>query len=161
MNEAVSKRLYSVKEAGRYVGKSPWTIRRLIRDGGLREVRQGRRVMLDIVDLEQFVERYKREAPMGTIYRRKKRDPATGLLVETGPHWMKYYGEGRGDTGKHTGRAIGVEAKRLLKEKEGEVATGLYRGPKIERIRSRISLHSSNKTTKSTSERRPGELMST
>ena len=28
-----------------------------------------------------------------------------------------------------------VEAKRLLKEKEGEVATGLYRGPKMERIR--------------------------
>ncbi len=32
---------------------------------------------------------------MGMIYRRKKRDQATGLLVETGPHWMKYYSEGR------------------------------------------------------------------
>lgn len=65
MSEAVSKRLYSVKEAGRYLGRSPWTIRRLIRDGVLREVRQGRRVMLDIVDLEQFVEKYKREAING------------------------------------------------------------------------------------------------
>ena len=62
MSEAVSKRLYSVKEAARYLGRSPWTIRRLFRDGVLREVRQGRRVMLDIVDLEQFVEKYKREA---------------------------------------------------------------------------------------------------
>ena len=33
MSEAVSKRLYNVKEAGRYLGRSPWTIRRLIRDG--------------------------------------------------------------------------------------------------------------------------------
>jgi excisionase family DNA binding protein len=39
MSETVSKRLYSVKEAGRYLGRSPWTIRRLIRDGVLREVR--------------------------------------------------------------------------------------------------------------------------
>ena len=65
MSEAVSKRLYNVKEAGRYLGRSPWTIRRLIREGCLREVRQGRRVMLDIVDLEQFVEKYKREATNG------------------------------------------------------------------------------------------------
>lgn len=65
MSETVSKRLYNVKEAGRYLGRSPWTIRRLIRDGVLREVRQGRRVMLDIVDLDQFVEKFKREATNG------------------------------------------------------------------------------------------------
>lgn len=28
---------------------------------------------------------------MGMIYRRKKRDPATGKLEEQGPYWMKYY----------------------------------------------------------------------
>jgi len=71
---------------------------------------------------------------MGMIYRRKKRDPATGLLVETGPHWMKYYSEGR-PIQESTRTVDRVEAKRLLKEKEGEVATGLYRGPKTERIR--------------------------
>lgn len=38
MSEAVSKRLYSVKEAGRYLGRGPWMIRRLILDGCLREV---------------------------------------------------------------------------------------------------------------------------
>jgi len=65
MGETVSKRLYSVKEAGRYLGRSPWTIRRLIRDGVLREVRQGRRVMLDIMDLDQFIEKFKREATNG------------------------------------------------------------------------------------------------
>ena len=65
MSEAVSKRLYSVKEAGRYLGRSPWTIRRLIRDGCLREVRQGRRVMIDLVDMDLFIEKYKREATDG------------------------------------------------------------------------------------------------
>ena len=62
MSETVSKRLYSVKEAGRYLGRSPWTIRRLIRDGVLREVRQGRRVMVDLVDMDLFIEKHKREA---------------------------------------------------------------------------------------------------
>ena len=65
MDEAVSNRLYNVKEAGRYLGRSPWTIRRLIRDGVLREVRQGRRVMLDILDLDQFIEKFKREVTNG------------------------------------------------------------------------------------------------
>ena len=65
MSEGVSKRLYSVKEAGRYLGRSPWTIRRLIRDGCLREVRQGRRVMIDLVDMDLFIETYKREATDG------------------------------------------------------------------------------------------------
>ena len=71
---------------------------------------------------------------MGMIYRRKKRDPATGLLVETGPHWMQYFVDGRAIQ-ESTRTRDRVEAKRLLKEKEGEVATGLYRGPKVKRIR--------------------------
>lgn len=80
MNEAVSKRLYNVKEAGRYLGRSPWTIRRLIREGCLREVRQGRRVMLDILDLEQFVEKYKREAFDGNDLPQEEERPHNGTL---------------------------------------------------------------------------------
>jgi excisionase family DNA binding protein len=80
MSEAVSKRLYNVKEAGRYLGRSPWTIRRLIREGCLREVRQGRRVMLDIVDLEQFVEKYKREATNGHDLSQEEERPGNGTL---------------------------------------------------------------------------------
>ena len=49
---------------------------------------------------------------MGMIYRRKKRDPTTGLLVETGPHWMKYYSEGR-SIQESTRTVDRVEAKRL------------------------------------------------
>ena len=80
MSEAVSKRLYNVKEAGRYLGRSPWTIRRLIREGCLREVRQGRRVMLDIVDSEQFVEKYKREATDGHDLSQEEERPGNGTL---------------------------------------------------------------------------------
>ena len=47
---------------------------------------------------------------------------------------MKYYSDGQPIL-ESTRTLDRVEAKRLLKEKEGEVATGLYRGPKIERIR--------------------------
>jgi excisionase family DNA binding protein len=80
MSEAVSKRLYNVKEAGRYLGRSPWTIRRLIRDVVLREVRQGRRVMLDILDLEKFVEKYKREATDGHDLSEEEERPGNGTL---------------------------------------------------------------------------------
>ena len=65
MSDGVSKRSYSVKEAGRYLGRSPWTIRRLISIGYLPEVRQGRRVMVDLMDMDQFIEKYKREASDG------------------------------------------------------------------------------------------------
>ena len=71
---------------------------------------------------------------MGMIYRRKKRDPVTKLLVETGFHWMKYYVEGR-PIQESTRTLDRVEAKRLLKEREGAFASGLFRGPKIERVR--------------------------
>ena len=80
MSEGVSKRLYSVKEAGRYLGRSPWTIRRLIRDGCLREVRQGRRVMVDLVDMDQFIEKYKRRATDGNDLPQEEERPNNGTL---------------------------------------------------------------------------------
>ena len=65
MSEAIPKRLYNVKEAGKYLGRSAWAVRHLIWSGELPQVRQGRRVFVDIVDLEQFVERFKvRESEM-------------------------------------------------------------------------------------------------
>lgn len=65
MSETVSKRLYSVKEAGRYLGRSAWAIRHLIWEGHLPEVRQGRRVMVDVVDMDRFIEKHKREVGDG------------------------------------------------------------------------------------------------
>jgi excisionase family DNA binding protein len=63
--QPVSKRLYSVKEAGRYLGRSAWAIRHLIWKGQLPGVRQGRRVMVDIVDMDRFIERHKKEGNDG------------------------------------------------------------------------------------------------
>ena len=61
MSEPINKRLYSVKEAGKYLGRSAWAIRHLIWEGHLPQVRQGRRVMVDIVDMDKFIEKHKRE----------------------------------------------------------------------------------------------------
>ena len=71
---------------------------------------------------------------MGMIYRRKKRDPATGKLQEQGPYWMKYYIEGR-PIQESTKVFEKEQAKKILKVKEGEVAAGIYRGPSMDRIR--------------------------
>jgi excisionase family DNA binding protein len=65
MNEPISKRLFSVREAGRYLGRSPWAIRHLIWEGHLPQVRQGRRVMVDVVDMDQFIAKNKKEANDG------------------------------------------------------------------------------------------------
>ena len=61
----VEKRLYSVKEAGRYLGISGWAVRHLIWSGKLPEVRQGRRVLVDIHDMNRFIENHKREGHHG------------------------------------------------------------------------------------------------
>ena len=70
---------------------------------------------------------------MGMIYRRKKRDPTTGILEEQGPYWMKYYIEGR-PIQESTKTFDKDSAKRVLKIKEGEIASGHYRGPSMDRV---------------------------
>src|SRR5438128_2214877 len=71
---------------------------------------------------------------MGMLYRRKKKDPATGVLVEHGPWWVKYYRDGRPFC-ESTRTEDKTEARRKLKEREGEVASGLHQGPQVERTR--------------------------
>ncbi len=53
------KRLYNIPEAAVYLGRSTWSVRRLIWDGQLPSVRAGGRVHLDVQDLDQFIERNK------------------------------------------------------------------------------------------------------
>jgi len=55
----VTKRLYSVPEAAIYLGRSPWSVRRLLWSGELPQVRAGRRVHLDVRDMDEFIERNK------------------------------------------------------------------------------------------------------
>ena len=65
MEGTILKRLYSVKEAGRYLGRSPWAVRDLIKKNILPHVRQGRRVMVDVLDMDRFIEKYKQEVADG------------------------------------------------------------------------------------------------
>jgi len=65
MSEQVLKRLYSVREAARYLGVSPWSVRNLQRLRTLPYLRQGRRVLFDIQDLEQYIENNKTEVHDG------------------------------------------------------------------------------------------------
>jgi excisionase family DNA binding protein len=53
------KRLYSIPEVAEYSGRSPWSVRRLIWNGELPQVRAGRRVHVDVRDMEEFIEKNK------------------------------------------------------------------------------------------------------
>jgi len=55
----VPKRLYSVEEAGVYLGRTTWAVREMIYAGKLPCVKDGRRVLLDIKDLDIWIDRNK------------------------------------------------------------------------------------------------------
>ena len=56
---AGNKRLYNLKEASVYLGRSVWSVRELIWAGKIPVVRDGRRIFIGILDLEKFVEENK------------------------------------------------------------------------------------------------------
>ena len=55
----VTKRLYNLAEAAIYLGRSTWSVRRLIWVGELPQVRAGGRVHVDLRDMDAFIERNK------------------------------------------------------------------------------------------------------
>jgi hypothetical protein len=57
----MGKRLYTLKEAAAYLGRSEWGMRELVWKQALPVVKEpnGRKIFLDIVDLEDFVNRNK------------------------------------------------------------------------------------------------------
>ncbi len=61
IHSPVSKRLYSLKEAAEYLGRSEWGMRELIWAGRIPVVRPdgGRKIFVDIEDLMEFVEKNK------------------------------------------------------------------------------------------------------
>jgi len=54
------KRLYSIREAALYLGRSAWSVREMYYHGKLPSVRDGRRMLFDIQDLNAWIERNKR-----------------------------------------------------------------------------------------------------
>jgi excisionase family DNA binding protein len=55
----VFKRLYSVKEAAVYLGRTEWAVREMIYAGKLPYVKDGKRILLDIKDMEAWIEQNK------------------------------------------------------------------------------------------------------
>ena len=55
----IQKRLYTLNEAATYLGRSTWSIRRLIWNGLLPQVRGGGRVHVDLMDMDAFIEKHK------------------------------------------------------------------------------------------------------
>ena len=53
----IRKRLYTLPEAGEYLGRSTWSVRRLIWTGELPCVRAGGPVHVDVEDMAEFIEK--------------------------------------------------------------------------------------------------------
>lgn len=60
----VAKRLYTVEDAALYLGRTVWSVRELMWKGALPVVRVGRRVHLDLEDLNAFILRHKVVEPL-------------------------------------------------------------------------------------------------
>ncbi len=61
METARLKRLFTLPEAAIYLGRSIWSVRRLIWNGDLPQVRLRGRVHVDIQDMDSLIERYKEQ----------------------------------------------------------------------------------------------------
>ena len=59
LREPFKKRLFTVKEASVYLGRTIPSIRELYWSGQIPVVKVGRRTHFDLVDLDRFVERHK------------------------------------------------------------------------------------------------------
>ena len=70
---------------------------------------------------------------MGSIYRRTKKDPATGRNVETGPYWVKYHINGR-PIRESARTTKASEAKRFLIDREERAAQGAPVLPRTDRV---------------------------
>jgi excisionase family DNA binding protein len=54
--ERPRKRLYTINQAAEYLGRSPWAVRSMIWNGKLPAVRDGKRILVDVFDLDRWVE---------------------------------------------------------------------------------------------------------
>jgi excisionase family DNA binding protein len=57
--ERPAKRLYSVKEAAHYLGRSVYALREMLWAGKLPYIKDGRRILLDIKDMDAWAEKNK------------------------------------------------------------------------------------------------------
>jgi excisionase family DNA binding protein len=53
------KRLYTIQEASIYLGRTTWGLREMIWAGKLPVIRDGRRILLDIDDMNKWIDQNK------------------------------------------------------------------------------------------------------
>ena len=58
-SQKLNKRLYSIPEAGQYLGRTVWAVREMIYAGKIPYIRDGRRMLLDINDMDTWIEENK------------------------------------------------------------------------------------------------------
>lgn len=56
-------KLLDINAAADILGISPWTVRAVIRDGNLKPVRIGRRVLIEASELDRFIRERRQESP--------------------------------------------------------------------------------------------------
>ena len=54
-----SKRLYTLPEAAKYLGRTLWSMRELVWAGKIPIVREGKRIFVDFNDLESYISKNK------------------------------------------------------------------------------------------------------
>lgn len=59
MKSKIPKRLYSIDEAGTYLGRSACAVRELVWKGRLPAVRFDRRIFIDVRDLDALIDKNK------------------------------------------------------------------------------------------------------
>ncbi len=59
VREGMRKRLYNLTEAATYLGRSIWALREMYYNGKIPCVRDGRRMLFDIHDLDAWIEKQK------------------------------------------------------------------------------------------------------
>jgi len=57
--ERLVKRLYTIKEAALYLGRSECAVREMIWAGKLPYVKDGKSILLDIYDMDEWIEKNK------------------------------------------------------------------------------------------------------
>ena len=62
MNKQIlTRRLYTIEDASVYLGRSPWTVAEMVRTGKLPYIPDGKRKFIDIEDINQWIEKSKRQ----------------------------------------------------------------------------------------------------
>lgn len=61
--KTATKRLYTIKEAALYLGRSVWSMRELVWSGKIPFIKDGRKFYFDIKDLDDYIDRNKTTFP--------------------------------------------------------------------------------------------------